>query len=239
MITDLALMATILAFRLRPGEAGFLDLEPEVRRQVYRLLLVDRGQRAIPVLRNQTCASNRHDFTIWRYPLTAQLLRTCHQILNEAYYFLYTENSFVLYINNNMASSKKIPLSLINGNINMLQRMTISIKSIRLLREDLHHLLISFPFLQILGVDGNLLRTIDIYRPLVFGPTTALQRCTDQSLGLLLSVFGGKEAFRKFMIRYPSLSVEYSFGVAVDLILPATGEVTKGVPQVSASEGKR
>lgn len=236
VITDLALMAAILVFRIRPDEAGFLDLGPEIRQQVYRLLLVDRGQKVIPVLRYRACGSNRDNFTIWPYPLSAQLLRTCHQILNEAYYLLYTENNFALYMNNNMAHSKKIPLSITSGNIKMLQRITISIQSVQLLREDLYHFLLSFPFLQVLGVDGNLLRTIEFYRPLVCDPNTALQRCTDQSFGLLLSAFGGKEAFRKFVIRYPSLSVEYNFGIAVDLILPATGEVAKGMPQVGLLE---
>ncbi|ERF70937.1 hypothetical protein EPUS_06722 [Endocarpon pusillum Z07020] len=129
-----------------------------------------------------------------------------------------------------MTNSKNIPLSLVRGNINMLQRITIGIQSIQLLREDLY-LLYSFQVLQVLWIDGNLLRTIGFYRPLVYGPDVALQRCTDQSLGLLLSAFGGKEAFRKFMVQFPSLSVEYNFGIALDVIPPATGKVVKGVPQ--------
>ena len=228
-------MATTLAFRLRPSEAGFLDLGPEIRHEVYRLLLVDCSRKVIPVLRNRVGTCDRDEFTIPPHPLTAQLLRTCHQILDEAYYLLYTENNFALYINN-MANSKNIPLSLISGNINMLQRITIGIQSVQLFREDLYLLLYSFRVLQVLAIDGNLLRTIEFYRPLVYGPDVALQRCTDQSLGLLLSAFGGKEAFRKFMVQFPSLSVEYNFGIAVDLILPAAGEVVKGVLQVGALE---
>ncbi|KAF7512733.1 hypothetical protein GJ744_000300 [Endocarpon pusillum] len=132
---------------------------------------------------------------------------------------------------NKMTNSKNIPLSLVSGNINMLQRITIGIQSIQLLREDLYLLLYSFRALKVLGIDGNLLRTIEFSRPLEYGPDVALQRCTDQSLGLLLAAFGGKEAFRRFMVHFPSLSVEYNFGIAVDVILPATGEVVKGVPQ--------
>lgn len=112
----------------------------------------------------------------------------------------------------------------------MLQRITISVQSVRPLADDLRDLLLSFLSLQVLGIDGNLLRTIDFYRPSECESDTTMNRCIDQSIGLFLSAFGGKERFRKFVVRHPSLSVEYSFGVAVDVILPATGEVVKALP---------
>jgi hypothetical protein len=41
------------------------------------------------------------------------------------------------------------------------------------------------------------------------------------------------ELGREFIIRQTSLAVEYTFGIAVDLILPASGKVVKGIPHVS------
>jgi hypothetical protein len=146
------------------------------------------------------------------------------------------DNNFTLYMDNNIASPRKIRLSLTSGNLRTLQSITISIQTAPALKNDLQDLLSFFPSLQVFGIDGNLLRTIDFYRPLDCESETAIQRCVDQSFGLLLSAFGGKEHFREFMIRNPSLTLEYTFGVAVDLILPATGKLVKGEPQVSFSE---
>lgn len=229
------LMAVIIGVRLRPGEPGLLDLAKVVRQQIYRHLLIDENKHgAIPIFRItlDTCAAIR--FAVTPRSLSAQLLKTCHQILNEAYFILYTENNFALYLNNNLARPKAIPVLLTSGNFCTLGRITISIQSARLLGDDLQDLLVSLPLLRTLSIDGNLLRTIDFYRALECAPDNAIQRCIDQSLGLLLSTFGGKESFRNFVSRHSRLALEYTFGVAVDLILPATVEVVKGVPQVGS-----
>jgi hypothetical protein len=44
------------------------------------------------------------------------------------------------------------------------------------------------------------------------------------------------ELGRKFVIRQRSLAVEYTFGIVVDLILPGTGKVVKGIPHVSFTQ---
>jgi hypothetical protein len=225
-------MAIMMALRHKQGNIGYLDLTPETRLQIYRHSLIDQCHSAIPILRVIPCTSNPHRLAISPRSLSAQLLRTCHQVLHEAYPVLYIENDFTLYIDNNIVGPKAIPLTLTSGNFRTLQRIAMGIQPVRLLKADLQDILPSFPCLKILGIDGNLLRTIDFCRPLERESNTAMQRCIDQSIGLLLSAFGGMELGRKFIIQQTSLAVEYTFGIAVDLILPATGRVVKGIPHV-------
>lgn len=211
-------MANEIALTPTADEQGLLDLAPDTRQQIYRYLLLDHRHNTIPVFLASNSTFNHDSFAISPRPLSAQLLRSCHQILNESYPILYIENKFMLYLDNNIASPRIIPLSLTKGNVCELQSVTISIQSVHLLEDDLQILLSALPFLRVFGIDGNLLRTIDFYRPLECGSETAMQRCVDQSVGLLLSAFGGKEVFRRFMIQNPHLTVEYTFGIAVDLI---------------------
>ncbi len=227
-------MANEIAFMPRPGEHGLLAFSPEIRQQIYRYLLVDRQHSTIPVFLTHHSKFERNHFAISRRPLSAQLLRISHQILDESYPVLYMENKFTFYLDNNIARPRTIPVLITSGNIRGLQSLTINMASVQLLANDLHILLSALPLLQILGIDGNLLRTIDFYKPLECGATPAIQRCVDRSLGLLLSAFGGKALFRRFMLQNPSLVVEYTFGIAVDLILPATGEVVRGEPRVGS-----
>jgi hypothetical protein len=83
----------------------------------------------------------------------AQLLRTCHQVLHEAYPVLYTENNFILYIDNNVVSPKAIPLTLTSGSFRTLQRITKGIQLVRLFTADLQDILLSFPRLKIPGIE--------------------------------------------------------------------------------------
>jgi hypothetical protein len=228
-----ALMEVVIAFRRRPGETGFFDLTLENREQVYRHLIIDRKYDVIPIHLICPCTSQPDRLAISPRSLSAQLLRTCHQVLDEAYCILYTENNFVLYMDKNITRPRSIPLCVTSGNVSRLHRIAISIQSVSLLKDDLQDLLDSVPLLQVFGIDGNLLRTIDFHRPMECGSDTAIQRCLDQSIGLLLLAFGGKELFRRFLVQNSGLTVEYTFGLAVDLILPATGEMVKGLPQVS------
>jgi hypothetical protein len=227
------IMPSILGLRPEAGKTGFLNLEPENRDQIYRYLLLDRGDNAIPILSSSRSNSTRHQFAISMRSLSAQLLRACHQILVEAYPILYHENKFTIYFDNNTAGRRAIPFSIMDGKICELRSITISIQTIRSLNHNLEGLLLSLPFLQVLCINGNLLRTIDFYRHLDCKSHTAMERCISQSIGLIFSAFGGKELFTSFINRHPSLRIEYTFGVAVDLILPATGELVKGVPHVS------
>lgn len=230
---DPAPMAVVLAYRLKPYKSGFFDLPYKTRLQIYRYSLIDHDHNTIPIFRTTVCASDGDHFALSPRSLCAQLLLVCHQLLDEASLILYTENNFTLYIDENVVRPRAIPVSITGGNISKLQRITISIHSVQLLRQDLSNLLSSLPSLQTLGIDGNLLRTIHLHRSLGNGLAIAMQRCIGQSLGLFLSAFAGKEHFHKFMDRRPGLVIEYTFGAAVDVILPATGEFVKGKPWVS------
>jgi hypothetical protein len=225
-----------MALRHKQGNIGFLDLTPKTRLQICRCSLIHQCHSAIPILRLHLCTSSPYRLAISPRSLSAQLLRTCHQVLHEAYPVLYTENNFTLYIDNNVVSPKAIPLTLTSGSFRTVQRITIGIQPVRLFKADLQDILLSFPRLKILGIEGNLLRTIDFYRPLERESNIAMQRYIDQSIGLLLSAFAGMELGRKFVIRQRSLAVEYTFGIVVDLILPATGKVVKGIPHVSFTQ---
>lgn len=232
-------MATIIAFRLRPGEIGVLDLAVETRLQIYRYVLIDHGDTPIPIHRTCIATNVQDHFAISPRSLSAQLLQTCHHVLLEAYAILYTENNFTLFLDNNVVKPRAIPLLVTSGNISGLHRITIGLDSISLLRGRLVDLLLWLPFLEVLGVDGNLLRTIDFYRPSEPDSNTAMQRCIDQSIGLFLSKFGGVDLSRGLLSQYSSLMIEYTFGVAVDLVLQATGEVVRGVPKVSLMVDQR
>ena len=67
--------------RLNPDYASFLELEPELRNRIYRELLVN--DKVVKFAPGMGCLSR-----------TSALLRTCHQVHEEARGILYGENAF-------------------------------------------------------------------------------------------------------------------------------------------------
>jgi hypothetical protein len=228
-------MTLIVHHRPKTYFFPFLSLSPEVRQRIFTYLLTNHGHETIQVLRLHRGGQVKRYFAIQPRSLSAQVLRTCSQIFREAHPILYSENTFTLVTSFENTKVHSIPITLTRGNFCTMRRISISIQSARLLQKhgDLQHFISVFPLLETLAIDGNLLRTIHMYWADEYGVYLALQRCVDQSLGLLLAVFGGIAGFRKFLAQNPRLEMQYTFGTAIDLILPSSGLCVKDEPFVS------
>jgi hypothetical protein len=224
-------MPDINSSKITASKLGFFDLWPKDRKRIYQFALMTHNNSPIIVRETGLHAPGHDPLVISSRPLSAQLLRTCHQVLKEARHILYTENSFTLHLRNRVPFPKEIPIEITRGNLRTLKSIIISIDSLRTLGHDLHLFVICFPSLQMLGIRGKLVTMTESDRNLNAYDTVA-EQCRRESVVRLISAFGGLEVFHGFLLQHSNLDLDYNFGIGADIIMAATGEVIHVEPQV-------
>lgn len=227
-------MADIESSKITATKLGFFDLKPEDRKRIYQFSLVSHDVSPIMVLETGIHAPGQDLLAISPCSLSAQLLRTCHQVLKEAQPILYKENSFTLHLRNHVPIPREIAIKITSGNLRTLRRVVISIDALPTLGHALHQFVNCFPSLEALRIQGKMVTMSELQRN-VRAQDTVAQKCRRESVVQLIIAFGGLPVFRGFLIQHSNLELEYRMGIGANITTAAPGAV---VPVEQASSIK-
>jgi hypothetical protein len=230
-------MPDINSSKITATKLGFFDHLPEIRKRIYQFSLLShdidprtRDVYPLMVLETGLHAPSQDLLAISPRPLSAQLLRTCHQVFKETWYILYTENNFTLELRERVRTPRVMPIKITSGSLGTLPFIIISIDTLGTMSSDLHTFVNCLPSLQVLGIQGELIIETG-HEGLLHAPDKIAQKGRRQAVVNLIEAFNGLDMLRGFLIQHIHLGLEYRFGVAADITLFGGREVIRVPPE--------